>query len=459
MLLAAYVVPHPPLAVAEVGKGNETGIKDTLSSYQQTAEEIKALAPETLVFISPHATAYYDYIHISPSASAYGDFAAFGARETTFNALYDTEFVRALTSAAHSAGISAGDEYEKEKSLDHGVMVPLYFIDKTCTTYKLVRIGLSGLSPLEHYRFGTLISETADKLSRKVVIIASGDLSHKLENSHYGYALEGPQFDKLLVDTLSRGDFLSLLRFDPALCSAAGECGYRSFLIMAGALDKKKITPRLLSYEGPFGVGYAVCAFDISEDDDSRNFGEQYRLAEIERIEKERSKADIYAKLARDAAEHAVRSGKPLPVPKELSEGELGSVRKAVFVSCKKNGGLRGCIGSILPSCNNIVSEIIRYAEAAVLHDPRFPPVREDELGSLTYSVDVLEAPEPAEFKDLDPKEYGVIVSSGGKRGLLLPDLEGVDTAEKQVSIAMNKGDISPAENYRLERFKVTRHR
>jgi AmmeMemoRadiSam system protein A/AmmeMemoRadiSam system protein B len=459
MLLAAYVVPHPPLAVAEVGKGNETGIKDTLFSYKQVSEEIKALAPETLVFISPHATAYYDYIHISPSASAHGDFAAFGARETAFNVTYDAEFVRALSSAAHSAGISAGDEYEKEKALDHGVMVPLYFIDRECETYKLVRIGLSGLSPLEHYNFGTLIRETAEKLSRKVVIIASGDLSHRLENSHYGYAPEGPRFDRLLTDSLSRGDFSALLGFDPALCNAAGECGYRSFLIMAGALDKKSVTPRLLSYEGPFGVGYAVCAFDISGADDSRDFGERYRLAEIEKIGKERSEADIYARLAREAAEYAVRSGKPLPAPKELSEGELGKLRKAVFVSCKKNGELRGCIGSILPSCDNIVSEIIRYAEAAVLHDPRFPPVREEELASLTYSVDVLEAPEPAEFGGLDPKVYGVIVSSGGKRGLLLPDLEGVDTAEQQVAIAMRKGNISPAEKYMLERFKVTRHR
>jgi AmmeMemoRadiSam system protein A len=459
MLKATYILPHPPLAVPEVGKGGETGIKDTVNSYLKTAEEIKALSPETIIFISPHATAYYDYIHISPSSRAYGDFASFGAKEVSFEASYDTEFVKELSAAAAAAGISAGSEYERESALDHGVMVPLYFINKAYKDFQLVRIGLSGLSPLEHYQFGALIGKTAEKLSRSTVIIASGDLSHKLKNSHYGYSLEGERFDNLLVETVKQADFLALLNFDPTLCNAAAECGYRSFLIMAGALDKKRVQPRFLSYEGPFGVGYAACAFDIEGADDSRDFGEQFRLEQMNKIDKERSAADTYATLARAAAEHIVKTGETLPPPEDLLKGEMGATRKAAFVSCKKNGELRGCIGSILPTCSNLVYEIIRYAEAAVLQDPRFPPVRQDELETLSYSVDVLEEPEAAAFEELDPKGYGVIVSAGGKRGLLLPDLEGVNTAAEQVEIAMKKGGISPNERYLLERFKVTRHK
>ncbi|MDR2401472.1 MAG: AmmeMemoRadiSam system protein A [Deferribacteraceae bacterium] len=459
MLQAAYVLPHPPLAVPEVGRGREVGIKDTINSYLQAANEIKALSPDTLVFISPHATAYYDYIHISPSASAYGDFSSFGAKEVAFNVQYDTEFVKVLSAAAKACGISAGAEHEQEKTLDHGVMVPLYFIDKVYKNCSLVRTGLSGLPPLEHYKFGTLIGETAEKLSRKTVIIASGDLSHKLKKSHYGYAPEGEEFDNLVMDILRRADFLSLLNFDPALCAAAGECGYRSFLIMAGALDKKRANPRFLSYEGPFGVGYGACAFDITGIDDARNFGEQFFSIQTEKIMKERKAADPYAALARLAAEHIVKTGKSFAPSKELLGGELGKTRRAVFVSCKKDGELRGCIGSILPTCGNLVLEIIRFAEAAVMHDPRFPPVGQEELEMLSYSVDVLEAPEPATFEELDPKVYGVIVSAGSKRGVLLPDLEGVNTAREQVEIAIKKGGITSAEKYSLEKFKVTRHK
>lgn len=166
---------------------------------------------------------------------------------------------------------------------------------------------------------------------------------------------------------------------------------------------------------------------------------------------------DLLVNLARETVEEYVRSGKvkpaPLPAAPELAE------RAGAFICLKKFGQLRGCIGTIEPSQANLAAEIVQNAISASMRDPRFEPVREQELDDLDYTVDVLSAPEPVEsLEDLDVKRYGVIVESGHKRGLLLPDLEGVDTVEDQVSIAMRKAGIYEGESVCLYRFEVRRH-
>lgn len=131
-----------------------------------------------------------------------------------------------------------------------------------------------------------------------------------------------------------------------------------------------------------------------------------------------------------------------------------------VFVSLKKHGQLRGCIGTIVPTRSSAAEEIVQNAISAATNDPRFPKVDASELDELEYSVDILGRPEPVESLDqLDPSRYGVIVSRGSKRGLLLPDLEGVDTVEEQVEIARHKADIGPGEQVKLERFEVMRYK
>jgi len=164
-----------------------------------------------------------------------------------------------------------------------------------------------------------------------------------------------------------------------------------------------------------------------------------------------------HAKLARKSVESYVK-GEGRADISDASE-ELRGRKAGVFVCLKKEGELRGCIGTIQPAANNIAEEIRDNAVSSATSDFRFPPVGPDELASLTYSVDVLEEPEDIDGMDkLDPATYGVIVRSGGRAGLLLPDLEGVDTAEEQVRIATMKAGIRPTESVRLQRFKVTRH-
>jgi len=165
-----------------------------------------------------------------------------------------------------------------------------------------------------------------------------------------------------------------------------------------------------------------------------------------------------YVRLARETIENYVKQGKIITPPKDLPE-EMINQKAGVFVSLKKFGDLRGCIGTFMPTQENIAQEIIKNAISAAIDDPRFPPVTVPELEDLSISVDVLSAPE--EVKDvsqLDPKKYGVIVSSGYKKGLLLPDLEGVDTVEYQIDIAKRKAGIYPGEKVKLYRFEVKRY-
>ncbi len=162
--------------------------------------------------------------------------------------------------------------------------------------------------------------------------------------------------------------------------------------------------------------------------------------------------------LAREAVEHFVRTGRLLPMPKGLPP-ELTSQRAGAFVSLHEGDALRGCIGTIAPTQRTLAEEIITNGAHAATRDPRFPAVSEEELDFISYSVDVLGNPEPVGSLDqLDPKRYGVIVTRGYKRGLLLPDLEGVSTVEEQIAIAKQKAGIRPNEEVSLERFEVVRH-
>ncbi|MCX8033874.1 MAG: AmmeMemoRadiSam system protein A [Thermodesulfovibrio sp.] len=166
-----------------------------------------------------------------------------------------------------------------------------------------------------------------------------------------------------------------------------------------------------------------------------------------------------YVEIAKKTIEEFVKTGKIASIPKEIPEGM--KKKAGVFVSIKKRGQLRGCIGTFMPATENIYSEIIRNAIAAATEDPRFPPVHENELTDLEYSVDILSPPEPVRNLDeLDPKKYGIIVIKGWQKGLLLPDIEGVNTVDEQLRIAKLKAGIDPFDpDVEIYKFKVERYK
>jgi AmmeMemoRadiSam system protein A/AmmeMemoRadiSam system protein B len=455
----AYILPHPPLIIPEVGKGQQKQIQKTVDGFKHAANAIAQFQPQTIIVATPHSVMYQDYIHISPGKSAKGTMSAFGAGDVAIEKAYDTAFCEALSDAAFQAGVPAGMLGERDKALDHAVLVPLYYIDRQYHDYQLVRVSASGLSLLDHYRFGQCVAQTAKALGRRAVFIASGDLSHKLSASGpYGFAAQGPEFDAQITDAMRCADFYHMLQFDENWTEAAAECGLRPIIEMAGALDGKAVQTDFLSYEGPFGVGYAVCEYRVGADDENRRFGDMYLREQQQRLAAIKDSEDAYVQLARQSLEAYVRRREKIARPDGLPEDMIR--RAGVFVSLKKDGRLRGCIGTISPTKATIAEEIIGNAISAGTGDPRFEPVTEDELASLVYSVDVLGAPEPAaSMAQLDAKRYGVIVTKGARRGLLLPNLEGVDTPEEQVSIALQKAGIGQNEDYTIERFEVVRHK
>lgn len=459
-ILAAAAVPHPPIILPEVGRGEEKKIEKSAAAYMEAMARIAKLRPDTIIITTPHAVMYQDYFHISPGRSAKGDMGAFRAHDVVVSIDYDVELVRELSRNAQQEKLPAGTQGERDRALDHGTMIPLYFLNQVYTDYRVVRIGLSGLPPLMHYRLGQCIAKAADSLSRRAVLIASGDLSHKLKaDGPYGFAPEGARFDKALTEAFAAGDFLQILRVSPALADAAAECGLRSFQMMAGALDHKAITHELLSYEGPFGVGYAVALFEVTGEDPSRNFGIRYEAMEARELADHKAREDEYVRLARLSIETYIKTGKHAALPDSLPDAMLNT-RAGAFVSLKKHGQLRGCIGTISATAGSVAGEIMQNAVSAAANDPRFEPVTEEELPELIYSVDVLgEAREVGSLDELDVKRYGVIVQSGGRRALLLPDLEGINHVDEQVAIARQKAGIRVDEPIKLFRFEVVRHR
>lgn len=464
-ILAGFLLPHPPLIIKEVGRGQENEIEKTIEAYRQVGQKISELKPDTMVIISPHSIMYSDYFHISPGSLAHGDFSNFGVEKSfSLQVDYDQDFVKSLSERAMGQGIMAGTQGEKSKVLDHGSSVPIAMIKEYYGAFKVVRIGISGQSLVQHYRLGKIIAQTAKTLNKKIVVIASGDMSHKLlAEGPYGYAPEGPVFDEKIQHIVKTGNFQELLEISGQFCEEAAECGLRPLVTLAGALDGRDVDSKALSYEGPFGVGYLVASFLPLGENPNRHFDVSFEKGERQRLEKEQSKEDAFVQLARKSLETKIKEKREIgldEIPQELVTEDLREKQAGVFVTLKKHGELRGCIGTTFPVQKSIGWEILRNAISAGLEDPRFDSVSLEELPFLEYSVDVLgNAEVAATMDDLDPVEYGVIVESGYRKGLLLPNLEGVETPEQQVSIALKKAGIREGEPYTMKRFKVTRHK
>lgn len=273
MIQGAIMVPHPPLIIPEVGRGAESIIDETAAAYDKAAFFAASLQPETVVIASPHSVMYRDYMHISPGDGAVGDLGSFRAPEVEIEAAYDREMTDLLSEMAAGEGLAAGTEGERDPSLDHGTLIPLYFLNRYLKDYKVIRIGLSMLPFTDHYRLGMLVQKAAKQLGRRIVFIGSGDLSHKLQvTGPYGFVKEGPEYDRQIMDVCGNADFGKLLTFDEDFCERAAECGHRSFCMMAGALDGLSVETERLSHQDVTGVGYGICTFKVIGTDPERRF-------------------------------------------------------------------------------------------------------------------------------------------------------------------------------------------
>ncbi len=420
-------MPHPPVLVPEVGQGRESECKETLKALELVGKAIEAIEPETIIVITPHGPVFSDGVAISGVNPMYGNLKTFGTPDIEKTKENDLELLNKIMLASGANGIvtakvddAFAESYGVPSELDHGVIVPLHFAEKYYEKAKLIHITYGLLSRPQLYLFGLSVKEAVEALDRKTVVIASGDLSHRLKDSGpYDFNPAGPKFDKQLLEILGDGDFLKMLQMTQEEVKDAGECGYRSLNILAGILDGDDIHSKVLSYEGPFGVGYGVVQFKSGNENPSRK---QYKAVLSHHqsvIANIRSEEDTFVTLARKTINQFVKDGtRPDPytdIPEEMKNETAG-----VFVSLKSHGGLRGCIGTIAPSTPSIAHEIIINAIKAATEDPRFSAVEPHELDDLIINVDILKPAEPIDsISELDPVRYGVIVTHDHKKRIV----------------------------------------
>ncbi|MCW2279496.1 AmmeMemoRadiSam system protein A [Heliophilum fasciatum] len=414
-LVYSVFVPHPPIIVPAIGRGEELACSATLEAYREIANNFIGDKIDTVVIISPHATLLRQGVIIHREDQINGDFASFGAPQLQIAFPAHLEL-------AHELANILPDAFLHSEKVDHGALVPLYFLQEAGWTGKVVIMGM----PIETAVYAHNMARLFKSFPERIALVASGDLSHRLKaDGPYGFHPAGPQFDQAIVDALTR-DPSQIQHVAVELAEEAGECGWRSLQL---ALAVQESMPRVLSYEGPFGVGYLVA--------------ELYRSSPLPHW-------------ARLCFETYLKEGntKRLALP----EGPEFQLQRACFVTLKKNGELRGCIGTTEPWRENLAEEIKFNAIAAGTEDPRFWPVQSDELSSITFSVDILgEMEKISTVDELDPWRYGVVVRGRGRTGLLLPHLEGIHTAEEQVKIAKQKAGLSIPEPVELWRFEVVR--
>ena len=456
------IAPHPPIFVPGVGGVEAHVAQASLDGLAAARDALTAFDPETIVLMSPHAPAAADAILVDGSERFTGTLSQFGD-PAIYTWAGDPEFARNLLGELERSGVDAvaraADSRLRAGWLDHATIVPLSFLDPSAAR-QLVILSLSFLPLQTHRLAGRAVRTVADVLSRRVAFVASGDCSHRLtRQAPAGYSPRGAEFDAWLQATVARGALEELVDVDPGLEEAAGECGLRSFIALGGFGGDDPLPTRVLSYEGPWGVGYltalvggaALSAAHLTPDDRSWPGPASGSKGGMPGADE----SEIVA-LARRAIESYVREGKVISA-EPLADNAYPE-RAGAFVSLHRGEELRGCIGTISATANTLADEVVHNAIEAATRDPRFPALGEGELADLDIKVDVLHAPESCSLAELDPAKYGVIVSSGWRRGLLLPDLEGVDDVATQVGIAMRKGGIAPTESCAIERFKVDRY-
>lgn len=394
---------HAPIVVPAVGGARSAQCRATTRAMREVAQRAVGARPDRLVLISPH-TPRHPTAWGAWTGQHRGDLAGFGAPEIAID-LPDAPEVAASVGAEPVQG-----------ELDHGAMVPLAFLWEAGWRGPTAILGL----PWSEDPACEAVGRAVAALPGRTAVIASGDMSHKLKpGAPSGFDPRAQAFDDAFVAGLRADDWAAAVAAEPRKLAAEDVIDSTR---VALAATPGPLHAEVLSYEGPWGVGYTEAVLYDPE-------------------------PALYA-VAR-AAIRAGAAGAPYTAP----AGGLGA---AVFVSLHRDGRLRGCIGSTSPVKSDLYGNVAWAADGAAFRDPRFPPVRAEEVDGLDIEVSVLEPPEPiAGPESLDPAIYGVVVTRGRRRGLLLPALDGVDTVASQIAIAKDKAGIGPDEDVELQRFTV----
>ena len=400
------VMPHPPLLISDIGRGQEQAIIATIKALDKLAQELTDQRPELALLVSPHGHAHYDAMGVLTAPACRGDLRTWGSREPEYRFDNDLNFVQLLQEEAQNSGIPLKSIGEKHYELDHGALVPLRHLKKAVKDIPLVPLTFSCLPLASHFGFGQVIGRAAQRSGKRVAFIASGDLSHKLiPSAPAGYSLQGKVFDEKLVTALGQFDTETVLNLDPDLIDEAGECGLRSIVIMLGALEGLQVKPEVFSYEGPFGVGYLVASFTVQAasavkkkaDPEKAEIVSEAPQKAQEIVVEAQTKAELDgAKIVREAEQKAQQI--IIEAQKKYEESEIVRVaeQKAwqIFIDARKKAELEAAetAGEAAQKAEQIIIEAQKKAEFKPPEDqirrrlgdiPASEP-REVRLGSLS---------------------------------------------------------------------------
>jgi AmmeMemoRadiSam system protein A len=441
----AALMPHPPVLVPDVGQGREQEARQTLDGLETLRTRLAAMPerPDFLLILSPHQPHARGVLLFNTAETLQGDLGPFGAPGIRFTLATHAAAATALSGHLRDRGIPVAARSTPHLTPDHGALVPLYFLAQAFPLPPVILASPIGLSPAQALDLGKALASF--DCGARGALLASGDLSHRLKpGGPNGFHPDGAVFDAAIEKALRQGDPSPLTGLPGSTLANAAECGLRSVLALIGLAG----TPvPVFSHEGPFGVGYCTALW-------------QPGVSDAPSVPPPPPAKHPYPVLARAAVARHLIPGAPSPRTPEDSAAALWDTPKACFVSIKTlNGGLRGCIGTIVPTKPRLEEEIRANAIAAATQDHRFRPMTAAELEEVTFSVDILSPPEPVEdVKTLDPAVFGVIVSKGNRRGLLLPNLPGVRSVSQQLLIAAQKAGISDLTDARIQRFTVERY-
>jgi len=266
MINFAALVPHPPAMIPEISDDRITKYNQTTKSLEKLGQTLAEKDPRTIIIITPHGPFHPEKINIGGTPKFKGDLFDFGANlEFEFN--NDLKLARRIAKRAEEEGIPTtiyrpNNEFSR---LDHGVIVPFYYLLEEIGSMNIIPITYSGIDRNYHFALGEIIEEIAKNLDYDIAIIASGDLSHKLvDKNSPGYKI-GEEYDQMVIDYINDKDIRSFIKIDPKIIDQAGECAFYSLLILLGAISDYNYQPKIYSYQSPFGIGHLVASFNLKE--------------------------------------------------------------------------------------------------------------------------------------------------------------------------------------------------
>lgn len=466
-IVGRYIMPHTLNLLPSLGGGLERKAQSTVESMDSMAREIAGLAPDTIVVISSHAPSLGNVFVVSPQKRFLGSLAKYRFRLNAIRPYNDLEFVRMLEEGAAKRSLpiksfednkSARRRYGLNGSLDMGTYVPLFFVNQYLHNYKLVVISLSDASPLEHYLCGKLIAMTARDKGGRFVVIASGELSHKVsKESPLGCVSGAADFDQAIVECIEHGQVERLLKYDFSKRSAYAPCGVDCFNMLLGTLDGKRQHNEVLSYEHPFGVGLLCAKLDEGVAGNSVEFDFARKRDGRVKCSKRAGESEP-CRLARAAIKQYLKSKETLGTP-VFQKGELLSCSSGVYVSLFKGGRWRGCYGNPDPTDRVSADDVIDYAITAAVEND-VGAVSLSELGDLEIVVDFVRDIERVEsLEAFDHKKYGMLVKYKDTEGIILPNVPHVHSVEDQYRAALYNAGASEKDKVKLYRFTVERFR